>query len=161
MAFTTEQTSRAWFLRKRRNCVVSERQLKAVASDTKQTTTYRRDSSCPCPHSISNSIRASPHLWGGCHFSAEKMNEGVFIIWNNIYNSLSFATLNSSLVRRSLNMRLSVDLILYVIFFADRGEPCPYGCANILISYQPKNVIFQRQSNGGSKPPPYAVELNF
>ena len=39
----------------------------------------------------------------------------------------------------------------------DNRKGCPYGCANILISYQPKIVINQRQSNGGSKPPPYHV----
>ncbi|MDD7343873.1 MAG: hypothetical protein PUG69_00090 [Ruminococcus sp.] len=29
---------------------MSERQPKAVANDTKQTTTYRRDRARPCPH---------------------------------------------------------------------------------------------------------------
>ena len=33
----------------------------------------------------------------------------------------------------------------------------PTDCVNILISYQPKIIIFQQQSNGGSKPPPYHV----
>ena len=45
----------------------------------------------------------------------------------------------------------------YKIKFTDNRKGCPYGCANILISYQPKIVINQRQSNGGSKPPPYHV----
>ena len=40
---------------------------------------------------------------------------------------------------------------------SDNRKGCPYGCANILISYYQKNVINQRQFNGGSKPPPYRV----
>ena len=45
--------------------------------------------------------------------------------------------------------------ISYKIKFMDNRKGCPYGCANILISYQPKIIIYQQQSNGGSKPPPY------
>ena len=41
------------------------------------------------------------------------------------------------------------------------ASPVPTDCVNILISYQPKIIIFQQQSNGGSKPPPYTVKLNF
>ena len=43
----------------------------------------------------------------------------------------------------------------------DSRKGCSYGCANILISYQPKIIIKQRQYNGGSKPPPYRVGYIF
>ena len=47
--------------------------------------------------------------------------------------------------------------ISYKIKFTDNRKGCPYGCANILISYQPQIIIYQQHSNGGSKPPPYCV----
>ena len=62
----------------------------------------------------------------------------------------------------NVNFNLIVTDNFFVFWFVtDNRKGCPYGCANISISFQPKNVIFQRQSHGGSKPPPYAVELNF
>ena len=38
---------------------MSERQPKAVASDTKQTTTYRRDNPCGCPQFLFHNPSAS------------------------------------------------------------------------------------------------------
>ena len=68
--------------------------------------------------------------------------------------------LNSISCRRD-RARPCPQQILYKIKSTDSRKGCPYGCANILISYQPQIVINQRQSNGGSKPPPYTVKLNF
>ena len=70
-----------------------------------------------------------------------------------------------------LNHNKSTDINNYIFILYRRGELCspvfnllwidgrpqvaPTGCANILISYQPKLIIYQQQFNGGSKPPPY------
>ena len=60
-------------------------------------TLNRRDRACPCPHSISNSIRVSAPSLRGLSFSVEKWLRELFQTWYDFLYSLSFATLNSSL----------------------------------------------------------------
>ena len=83
----------------------------------------------PPPYTIGYIIQfvLPPHLWVGCHFFTEKMTEGVFIIWNNLFYSLSFASLNSSLDEGAeFALRFAVETILKISHNRrDRARPCP------------------------------------
>ena len=56
---------------------------------------------------------------------------------------------------------LSVVIKLNSISYRrDNRKGCHYGLWEFLMPFQPKIIIFQRQSNGGSKPPPYHVVVS-
>ena len=74
---------------------MSERQPKAVANDTKQTTTNRRGDPCGCPHFISNLISASAPSLRGQAFFRRKKPGGVF------YNLMKSVLLPQSNALRS------------------------------------------------------------
>ena len=66
----------------------------------------------------------------------------------SVVNALTTARCRYQLLRIADRACPCPQQISYKIKFTDNRKGCPYGCANIFISYQPKIVIYQRHSNG-------------
>ena len=86
-----------------------------------------RAGACSCRILYQIQFVPPPHLWGGCHFFAKKMTEGVFIIEITfITPSVSLRSTAPSSRERILlyGLRLSVNVNL-ILYRRDRACPCP------------------------------------